>query len=134
MCLITSDSGSALKSPVTITGNPSLNSFTLSNIRLTPSRRATTPIWSRCVFNAKYSFPEILSFNLPHEAMRSQAPSHPLEPAISGVSLNQKYPEASNSKRAFLYQRALYSPFTFPSSRPTPITPYSGKRCFRSSN
>ena len=64
MCLITSDSGSALKSPVTITGNPSLNSFTLSNIRLTPSRRATTPIWSRCVFNAKYSFPEILSFIL----------------------------------------------------------------------
>ena len=29
----------------------------------------------------------------------------PLEPAISGVSLSQKYPEASNSKRAFLYQR-----------------------------
>ena len=33
-------------------------------------------------------------------ASRSQAPSHPFEPAFSGVSLSQKVPQSSSSKRS----------------------------------
>ena len=55
-----------------------------------------------------------------HVASRSQAPSHPFDPARPGSSLSQNVPESSRSNVPSRKNTALNSPARTPSSRPTP--------------
>ena len=52
--------------------------------------------------------------------MRVSDESQLLLPAMVGVSLSQKWPWSSASKRSVLYKIAVISPARTPSSRPTP--------------
>lgn len=54
-------------------------------------------------------FPLVLSFSLAQVAIRVQAPSHPMNPTLSGYCDSQKVLLSNNSNGLFIEQRGIFA-------------------------
>ena len=118
-----SESTVPLKSPVIITGSSPAICFIFSSINLALSRRATSPTWSKCVESSYFPATHLV---FQHSQVTIVRMPHPnLSFRWNRESRSVRNLRSSKAQNDLSYKkREQYSPFSFPSARPTPRAVY----------